>query len=87
MKTRTERVGTLTIEYEVYERTDPIECLADGVFEELIVELKYLGVHTIGEFADNQEDILNRITARYPHFFDELDYTREDVVRGLNSVE
>ena len=87
MKTRTEQHGTLTVEYQINERTDPIDWLADGVFNELITELKYLGIQTIGDFIDNKDELLRRIMERYPHFFDELDYTLEDVVKGLDSVE
>ena len=87
MKTRVEQApkeGGLQFEVMVTERTDDIDVLP---FEKLVTELQYMCIRTVGEFMDKYEDVMRNILERYPHFFDELEYTKEDIKKFLEEVE
>ena len=76
--------GGLELTELIAERTDPVSCLP---FEKLTAELEYMGIKTIGDFTDDFDAIMGRIQYRFPDFFENENFTRDDIVEFIKFVE
>lgn len=80
--------GGVTPTTIVIERNDPIEYLEEHLGDHKIIdELKYMGIKTIGQFADEFDDIIKRVIDRFPSFFDGEDLGVEEIRDVLSAVD
>ena len=74
----------LIFDVPTYDRNTSIEVIP---FEKLIDELKYMGIKTLGQLLDDFDAIMDRIEGRFPEFYFNEDYSREDIKSFLAEIE